>query len=621
MHRSGTSALAKMLSLLGCDLPATLIPAGPGNEVGHWESRAIALFNDQLLAAAGSAWDDWLPVNPRFRDTPRWPDFLEKGRIVLRQEFADSPMFVLKDPRICRILPFWLEVLASEDVEPTIVIPVRNPIEVARSLAARDGLDEYYGLLLWLRHVLDAEAASRGRSRVFVSYDELLQDWEMLAEKIARSTGLVWPRLSPSTAIEFERFLGPDLRHHVVGSRDLARRRMLSPWVADAYAILEAWVAQGEQADGHDRLDCIASSFEQAAPMFARPMLSARETREKLTQSEDERDTLEGERDTLAAERDALVVERDGLAQQRDSAAQERTILHSERDSLTAERDATIAERDALAGALHAEQVRAARDRDERSALEEERDALRAQIAKLEREQAQSANTQRELGHNLALTASTLRQREEEIAQLDAARAQNVAELSRSRDAVSRLEASQAEQRDELIAAQAEIAERFAESAKFTAMLGQHEVETVDLRRELDEMRTEHAVLAASRDAIRADRDAISSENVAARDEIAERFKELSQLTFMLRSSEEIARARDEDVAWLLDIGATVTRLPSWWALVPSRVRQRWTEKRLKHRGLFDAEAYRARYKDVADAKMASLRHYLMHGLREGRSR
>jgi len=49
MHRSGTSALARTLSLLGCDLPKTLMPASGGNEAGYWESQAIANLNDELL--------------------------------------------------------------------------------------------------------------------------------------------------------------------------------------------------------------------------------------------------------------------------------------------------------------------------------------------------------------------------------------------------------------------------------------------------------------------------------------------------------------------------------------------------------------------------------------------
>src|SRR5262245_64476851 len=63
MHRSGTSALTRVLSLLGCDLPKTLMAGAASNETGHWESQAVADFNDELLESAGSSWHDWLAFN------------------------------------------------------------------------------------------------------------------------------------------------------------------------------------------------------------------------------------------------------------------------------------------------------------------------------------------------------------------------------------------------------------------------------------------------------------------------------------------------------------------------------------------------------------------------------
>ena len=36
MHRSGTSALTRVLSIAGAKLPASLMDAGKGNNGGHW---------------------------------------------------------------------------------------------------------------------------------------------------------------------------------------------------------------------------------------------------------------------------------------------------------------------------------------------------------------------------------------------------------------------------------------------------------------------------------------------------------------------------------------------------------------------------------------------------------
>src|SRR6187402_2790994 len=130
MHRSGTSALARVLNLLGCDLPKTLIGSNKSNETGHWESEAIARFNDRLLASAGSTWDDWLAFNPGWFSSPKAAQFHEEALSVLDEEFGNSRFFVLKDPRICRLAPFWMNVLAAQGTVPRILLPVRNPMEV-----------------------------------------------------------------------------------------------------------------------------------------------------------------------------------------------------------------------------------------------------------------------------------------------------------------------------------------------------------------------------------------------------------------------------------------------------------------------------------------------------------
>src|SRR2546427_10762594 len=59
MHRSGTSALTRVLSLCGATLPKHLIPAAAGeNETGFWESATICAIHEALLTSVGSAWDD-----------------------------------------------------------------------------------------------------------------------------------------------------------------------------------------------------------------------------------------------------------------------------------------------------------------------------------------------------------------------------------------------------------------------------------------------------------------------------------------------------------------------------------------------------------------------------------
>ena len=63
MHRSGTSAVTRMLSLLGSDLPQHLMPAVQNdNARGFWESQRLADLHDEMLAEAGSSGMTFLPM-------------------------------------------------------------------------------------------------------------------------------------------------------------------------------------------------------------------------------------------------------------------------------------------------------------------------------------------------------------------------------------------------------------------------------------------------------------------------------------------------------------------------------------------------------------------------------
>jgi hypothetical protein len=65
MHRSGTSALARLFSLLGCALPSHLLGANDTQVHGHWESDAIRAFNDEVLAAGMIGWRSMRAGMPR----------------------------------------------------------------------------------------------------------------------------------------------------------------------------------------------------------------------------------------------------------------------------------------------------------------------------------------------------------------------------------------------------------------------------------------------------------------------------------------------------------------------------------------------------------------------------
>src|SRR5262245_35890756 len=135
MHRSGTSALAGMLIRLGAAAPKTLMPSTAHNPRGHSESEPLFAFHERVLDSEGSRWSDWLPLDPIWLNASAETLSNELSRL-LEQEFDAAPLFVVKDPRICRLVPFWLNTLVANAVAPVATITVRSPLEVAHSLGS-----------------------------------------------------------------------------------------------------------------------------------------------------------------------------------------------------------------------------------------------------------------------------------------------------------------------------------------------------------------------------------------------------------------------------------------------------------------------------------------------------
>lgn len=103
--------------------------------------------------------------------------------------------------------------------------------------------------------------------------------------------------------------------------------------------------------------------------------------------------------------------------------------------------------------------------------------------------------------------------------------------------------------------------------------------------------------------------------------QLAERFRELTALTVLLREQEKAGERREETVAWLCQIAAVLFTQPGWWGIMPASWRSRQRRRLLREKGFFDAEAYLKQNPDVAGGELDPLLHYLIHGLAEGRPR
>jgi GT2 family glycosyltransferase len=253
MHRSGTSALAGTFDALGFSLGSDLLPANEqANAKGYFEHAQVVQVHEELLAALGMEWHDLRPLPEgwlRHRATARARERL--GGLVA-ELVAGGGIAVIKDPRMCRFLPLWEQVLEQSGVRPLYAFIARHPVEVAASLRRRDDMSEYRSGLLTAIHQLEAEQASRGHTRVFLTYEDLVGDWRGQMARCYQAFGLGPLPVEGPLAQAVDAFLDADLRHQRVD-----HARPVDPLVMDMYQAMQgagAGAPESELVGVFDRL-------------------------------------------------------------------------------------------------------------------------------------------------------------------------------------------------------------------------------------------------------------------------------------------------------------------------------------------------------------------------------
>ena len=176
MHRSGTSAISGALAAMGFHPGDQLIAPVTGvNDQGFFEDERVVAANDAVLHALGRDWRLPIPLADDWPQTPAVASLRPQIRAQLTAQ-QQHALWLLKDPRLCMLLPLWVEELTALGIEPRVVMIYRSPGPVANSLAARDNLPLVSAHQLWLTNNLAAEAHSRALPRYLVHYEQLVND-------------------------------------------------------------------------------------------------------------------------------------------------------------------------------------------------------------------------------------------------------------------------------------------------------------------------------------------------------------------------------------------------------------------------------------------------------------
>ncbi|NWH08301.1 MAG: glycoside hydrolase family 99-like domain-containing protein [Alphaproteobacteria bacterium] len=252
-------------------LPKALLPANEFNAKGYFESEPLVRVHDALLEQLGRTWQSVQPLDEARLHTPLADDYGRRIEDVLGAEYArGDAAWVIKDPRLCTLFPLWRDVLARMDVAPRILIPFRPVADVAASLAHRDGISFAHGMMLWMRHVLDAEKHTRGVPRLFVPVAALIEDWRQCLHRIAGALGVSLHGDDEARAREIEAFLSPELLKGRDHFQSLEPGRADIPGTDELTALLHEISAHEGAFDA--QFDRIAAPFNDRAEAVGQVM-------------------------------------------------------------------------------------------------------------------------------------------------------------------------------------------------------------------------------------------------------------------------------------------------------------------------------------------------------------
>lgn len=236
MHRSGTSAITRALRVLGVELGKTLMAQNNDNPKGFFEDREINQLDIEIMNSLGQDWHDLSLISDESFGRMIESDFAERAKELLVSKLENCEIFGLKDPRMCKLMPFWQPIFDELGLETSYVISLRNPKSICDSLANRDGIEAEKSYYMWLIHTLDALKYTHGRKSCFVEFDSLMTDPKANLERCAKELELDFDNDEFDTYVNS--FLDDNLRHSVYSSLDLLEDPACDRLVYEVYTFL-----------------------------------------------------------------------------------------------------------------------------------------------------------------------------------------------------------------------------------------------------------------------------------------------------------------------------------------------------------------------------------------------
>jgi hypothetical protein len=290
---------------MGIDM-ADEIREHTSNARGHWERWEIVEFHDRILGMFNR--DYYGPLHDFSLPVAWWADprvfQLKRELIAFLERRMGAGWFGFKDPRTVRLMPLWHQIFNDLRLAPKIVLCLRNPAQVARSLGGRDGLDPALGEYRWLTYMVEFFRYC-GRFEVCtVDYESWFTDPYANFEKLKKLLDVEWQQSRPDLDLVLSGIVDPTLRHDTSHYSEPHQ-----PLVGSLYRLAGDWHRDGGVRDEVNSFVAQFISFEKLQAPLHQGLENHVATAAKYPGLERETSALRAEVEQHAASEAALRAE------------------------------------------------------------------------------------------------------------------------------------------------------------------------------------------------------------------------------------------------------------------------------------------------------------------------
>lgn len=173
MHRSGTSMIARGLNICGIYLgeEKDIYPGNKDNPEGYWENSSFVNLNETILFSLKGGWD--IPPNfvSGWENSEEIKPYYDIAKKTIKN-VSTHTHWGWKDPRTSLLLPFWKKMLPDLKV----IVCIRNPYEVAQSLARRGYSSTAFSINLWNTYYESLLASLSDKDYIVTHYESFFYD-------------------------------------------------------------------------------------------------------------------------------------------------------------------------------------------------------------------------------------------------------------------------------------------------------------------------------------------------------------------------------------------------------------------------------------------------------------